>query len=136
MEKRGGEEERLISRLSAWAANGFKCYQIHRMRLNFGPRASDTQILIAFFSSPQLPLSFIFYNRPFLCIILMGSLLSRYIIVLALNMESQGLKDEVACLHSRREWNLLYLQSAKDMNLTLRAPGPAAMSGKGHSMKL
>lgn len=47
-----------------------------------------------------------------------------------LNMESQGLKDEVACLHSRREWNL-YLQSAKDMNLTLRAPGPAAMSGKG-----
>lgn len=65
----------------------------------------------------------------------MGSLSSRYIIVLALNMESQGLKDEVACLLSRREWNL-YLQSAKDMNLTLRAPGPAAMSGKGHSMKL
>ena len=56
-----GKRKRLISRLSAWAANGFKCYQIHRMRLNLGPRASDTQILALLFSPPpssRFPLSF------------------------------------------------------------------------------
>ena len=31
-----GKRKRLISRLSAWAANGFKCYQIHRFGVYIG----------------------------------------------------------------------------------------------------
>lgn len=66
----------------------------------------------------------------------MASLSSRYVIVPTLNTESQGLEIKWPDFTQEgREWNL-DLQSARDMNLTLRAPGPAAMGGKGHSMKL